>query len=85
VLRGLWEHRPSACYASLSVPVLFCPADSGEVAWTHDKEAALERAEQLLERCRIEWFRPADHDLHAQHPTRFAEVLHAATVDGFFA
>ncbi len=85
VLKGLWEHRPTTRFASLTVPVLFCPADSGEVAWTHDKEAALARAEALLARCRTVWFRPADHDLHAQHPVRFAQVVHEATVDGFFA
>jgi pimeloyl-ACP methyl ester carboxylesterase len=84
VLRGLWEHRPTTRFATLAVPVLFCPADSGEVAWTHDKEAALARAESLLARARTVWFRPADHDLHAQHPVRFAEVLHTATTDGFF-
>lgn len=85
VLHGLWEHRPTTRYPSLTVPVLFCPADSGEVSWTHDKEAALERAAALLATCRVVWFRPADHDLHAQHPGRFAEVLHTATTDGFFA
>jgi hypothetical protein len=34
---------------------------------------------------RVEWFSPADHDLHAQHPDRFAQVVHSATKDGFFA
>jgi pimeloyl-ACP methyl ester carboxylesterase len=85
VLRGLWEHRPSQRFGEIGVPVLFCPADSGEVAWTHSKELALDRAQSLLPRCRVEWFRPADHDLHAQHPERFAAVVHDATQDGFFA
>lgn len=84
VLRGLWEHRPMERFPEIRVPVLFCPADSGEVAWTHSKEIALERAEALLPMSRTVWFRPADHDLHAQHPERFAEVLHDATIDGFF-
>jgi hypothetical protein len=34
---------------------------------------------------RVEWFSPADHDLHAQHPVRFAQVVHSATTDGFFS
>lgn len=87
ILRGLWEHRPSALFPLLTVPVMFVPADSGMVAWTHDKEAAIEAATGAMPPglARTEWFRPADHDLHAQFPDRLAALLHEACHDGFFA
>jgi hypothetical protein len=39
---------------------------------------------QLVPKAKVEWFSPADHDLHAQHPERFAQVVHAAITEGFF-
>lgn len=87
ILRGLWEHRPSTLWAQLTVPVLFVTAANDAVAaWTHDKELAVQRAEQLLGDTphRSVWFRPADHDLHAQFPDRLAELLDAATNEEFF-
>jgi hypothetical protein len=33
----------------------------------------------------VEWFEPADHDLHAQFPERFALVIHDAITSEFFA
>jgi pimeloyl-ACP methyl ester carboxylesterase len=48
------------------------------------KRSAIQLAEQLVPKVRVEWFSPADHDLHAQHPERFAQVVHAAITDGFF-
>jgi len=38
-----------------------------------------------LSRGRVEWFHGADHDLHAQHPERFADVVSAAIAEGFFS
>lgn len=85
ILRGLWEHRPTRRLGEVRDPVMFVPADNGAVAWTHDKEASIERAVAALNApARTVWFRPADHDLHAQFPERLAEVLHDATQDGFF-
>jgi len=85
ILRALWLHRPSERLRQLEVPLMFVPADSGAAAWTHDKEASIERAAASLHvPYRTEWFRPADHDLHAQFPDRLAALLHGATTDGFF-
>ena len=85
VLRGMWEHRPRERLAALVEPVLWLPADSGDVAWTGDKRAALDEIGRHVARSRTVWFSPADHDVHAQHPDRVAAVLHDATIDGFFA
>jgi hypothetical protein len=49
------------------------------------KRQAIERALRSVPKVRVEWFSPADHDLHAQHPVRFAQVVHLATIDGFFS
>ena len=85
VLRGMWAHRPLDRAAHIAEPVLWLPADSGDVAWTHDKREALAEMERRLGRTRTVWFSPADHDVHAQHPARVASVLHDAATDGFFA
>jgi len=83
ILRHLWEHRPSRLFADVERPVLFVPADSGDVSWTRGKEAAIDEALRLLPRARAHWFRPAHHDVHAQHPERFAEVVLSHLRDGF--
>ena len=85
VLHGLWEHKPYARFASISDPVLWMPADSGDVAWTNDKREGLQRADEALAVSRVEWFSPADHDLHAQHPKRVADLLIDAVTTGYFA
>jgi pimeloyl-ACP methyl ester carboxylesterase len=77
VLRGLWEHRPSSRYPAMQVPVLLIPADTGDVAWSTSKHAAVDAALAALPRGSVHWFR-ADHDVHAQHPVEVATVLHAA-------
>lgn len=84
VLRGLWEHLPTKIFPSITVPVLFVPADGPNGVFAETKREAIERSLELVPRARVEWFNPADHDLHAQQPQRFAQVLHDATVDGFF-
>jgi pimeloyl-ACP methyl ester carboxylesterase len=85
VLHGLWEHNPYARLSSVRDPVLWMPADSGDVAWTADKRAGLEKAMDALQTSRVEWFSPADHDLHAQFPARVAHSLVEAVESGFFA
>jgi pimeloyl-ACP methyl ester carboxylesterase len=85
VLRGLWEHPVADRFASVQVPVLLIPADTGAVDWTHEKEAAVRAAEEALAVSRTEWFRPAHHDVHAQRPADVADLLHRAATDpGFF-
>jgi len=84
ILRALWEQRPSEVFPELRVPLLLALADTGD-DWVAAKRAQGERAERLATRCRVRWFTPADHDIHVQHPDQLAELLHGATVDGFFA
>ncbi len=84
VLRGLWEHQPSTRYPQISVPALLIVADTGDVSWTHSKEEAVEAALAALPRGRAEWFRPAHHDVHAQHPAAVADLLHRAGTDPAF-
>lgn len=84
VLRGLWEYRPTEIFPSIAVPVLFIPADGSGGVFAETKRQAIERSLELVPRARVEWFSPADHDLHAQYPQRLAQVLHDATIDGFF-
>ena len=81
VLHGLWEHSPSTRYASINTPVLWLPADTGEVDWTHSKEDAILSAAAALAHTRIEWFSPAHHDVHAQHPSDVALLLHRAATE----
>lgn len=85
ILRGLWEHKPTHIYDNISVPVMFVPAEGPGGVFSETKRHAIEHALQRVPKVRIEWFSPADHDLHAQHPVRFAQVVHKATTDGFFS
>lgn len=84
VLRGLWEHHPTHIYSQINVPVMFVPAEGPSGIFNETKRSAIEHAMQLVPQVKVEWFSPADHDLHAQHPERFAQVVHAAITDGFF-
>jgi len=85
VLRGLWEHKPTHIYKDITVPVMFVPAEGPGGVFSETKRQAVERALHSVPKVRVEWFSPADHDLHAQHPVRFAQVVHSATTDGFFS
>lgn len=85
VLRGMWDEPPTMAWESIGIPVLFTPATKSDDAHTRAKRAQIELARRTIARCRVEWFEPADHDLHAQFPDRFAAVVHNCIVDGFFA
>jgi len=75
ILRELYHHHPSQRFPHVHVPMMMVPADTGDVAWTRDKRLHVDRALQVLPHGSVHWFSPADHDLHAQHPARLAEVL----------
>ena len=64
VLRGLWEHRPLERLPVVREPVLMIPAGDGAV---DDRVGSLAhvRVEPIV----------GDHDLHAQHPVRVADLL----------
>lgn len=84
ILRGMWDAPPSTLWPAISVPVLFTPAAKGDDDHARAKQAQLELASSVLPSCAVEWFEPADHDLHAQFPDRFAESIHQRLVGGFF-
>lgn len=84
ILRGLWEHSPHHLFSQISVPVMFTPAiDDSD--FSNRKRSALDVAEQHIRRCKVVPFIGADHDLHAQHPRQFADVIHDSITEGFFA
>lgn len=85
ILHGLWQHTPSQLWNTISVPVLFTPAAKGDDDFTRRKRAQVETAVAQLARGKAEWFVPADHDLHAQFPERFAQTVHTAITTGFFS
>lgn len=84
VLRGLWEHQPSTRYSKVRAPVLLVGADTGDVAWSRSKHEAVDAAIATLPRGRAEWFSPAHHDVHAQHPVEVAALFHRAVTDPAF-
>jgi hypothetical protein len=92
VLRGLWEHHPSECYASIGVPVLLVPAgaDGGPTAdgaasdWTGRKRRDVEAAAGAIPTARVRWL-AGDHDVHAQRPHELAGVMLELATNGFFA
>ena len=85
VLHGLWQHMPSTLWENITVPVLFTPAAKQEDDHTRTKRAQIAQALRVLPRAKVEWFEPADHDLHAQFPQRFAAVVDDAITTGFFS
>jgi hypothetical protein len=84
ILRGLWDHHPSALYSRVAAPVLLAPADTGEPAWTERKRAEVEAAAAALHAARVRWF-SGDHDIHAHRPGELADVMSTLTLEGFFA
>lgn len=85
IVKSLWEHRPSARWATLQTPTVLVLADTGDAARTAAKRQAEARAQAAAPRLRSHWFSPAHHDVHSQFPDRVAEVLAAAAREGFFA
>jgi len=77
IVRSLWEHRPSTIIPALDAPVLLVMAGTGD-AWEVQKRELAAELGAASPRLRVEWFSPGDHDLHIQHPTELAELLHGA-------
>jgi pimeloyl-ACP methyl ester carboxylesterase len=82
ILRHLWAHRPRELWPRLIVPTLIVPADD-DSPLARRRRRAVAAAEATIPRVRVRWF-TGDHDVHAQHPTELAELLHEADTDGFF-
>jgi pimeloyl-ACP methyl ester carboxylesterase len=74
LLRAMWEQRPAELVGDVQVPVLLVLADSGDhLSADRQRQAELVAA---LPHVRVEWFAPADHDVHVQHPNEVAALLH---------
>lgn len=86
ILRRLWEHHPAERYGAVAVPVLLTPAESAidGPERIHGRLRSIDAAVAGLPCARVHWFRPADHDIHAQHPAELADVMIDAARDGFF-
>ena len=85
IVRSLWEHRPSTRYATLRTPTLLVIADTGDRARTEAKRRAEAQARAAAPRLRSQWFSPAHHDVHAQHPDRVARLFAETADEGFFS
>lgn len=84
ILRHLWEHSPEASWNRILSPVLFMPAVRDD-AHSHAKREQITRALATLHTADVVWFENADHDLHAQHPGRFAKAIETHLRGGIFA
>ncbi len=85
VLRGLWDHRPFEIFGAVDVPTLLVAVGEHDDPGTGARERAVARALSLLPSGRAEWFIPAHHDVHAQHPRAVADLLRrAVTEPGFY-
>jgi pimeloyl-ACP methyl ester carboxylesterase len=71
ILRALWEHRPSAWYGELDVPVVIVKAEGPTSALTDEQVA---RAEAAIPQVRVVRL-PGHHDLHAEQPDKVAAAL----------
>lgn len=84
VLYHLFEHRPSALYPTMSVPVLLIPAEGSNGHHPDWRKQGAESALERIPRVELQWIR-GDHDLHAQHPAQVATLIHERASSRFFA
>ncbi len=75
LLRAMWEQRPLVTLAKVGAPVLLVLADTGD-DWVPTKRDEAERARAAGANVTVEWFSPADHDVHVQRPRDVADLLH---------
>lgn len=73
IVRALWEHHPPQRWPLVGVPVLLIPS-----ALADDEGIAQAVAALPADRLRVAPFPGADHDVHIQHPSEVANLLHAA-------
>ncbi len=78
ILRSMWRSDPRELYPLVDVPVLLMPA-----AGPDDADAEVARALESIPRVDVRWYAGADHDLHAQQPSRVAaDLLEFAAATG---
>jgi pimeloyl-ACP methyl ester carboxylesterase len=83
ILRDLWGHRPTDAYPRLRVGLLLLLAVSrGGVP--HDQAEIRDRVARAGAGSSVDWFEPADHDLHAQQPLAVADAILRRVDAGFF-
>ena len=75
LLRATWEQRPLVTLAKVAAPVLLVVADTGDDGVATKRDEA-ERARAAGVDVAVEWFSPADHDVHVQRPRQVADLLH---------
>ncbi len=73
IARRLWEHDPVALFPRIEVPVLLLLAEPA--GGDPPRHRAAEAIEAVAPEVTIQWFRPADHDIHAQSPDRVAAAI----------
>ena len=66
------------------MPVLLAPAEgpADEQVRVASRRHGVDEAMRALAQARVHWFRPADHDIHAQRPDELADVMLDAVRDG---
>jgi pimeloyl-ACP methyl ester carboxylesterase len=70
ILRSMWQGDPRELFPLVDVPVLLMPA-----AGPDDADPEVRNALQAIPRADVRWYAGADHDLHAQQPSRVAADL----------
>jgi pimeloyl-ACP methyl ester carboxylesterase len=76
ILRDMWEHHPPAVYRDVKVPVRIVMAeDPSNQRWMTGKRDDVAGAVVALARADAHWI-DGDHDLHAQHPSEVADLIH---------
>lgn len=78
IVRSMWDSDPRELYPLVDVPALLMPAAGPDDA---DPEVAI--ALQSIPNADVRWYAGADHDLHAQQPSRVAgDLLEFASTAG---
>lgn len=83
ILWHLWQHNPYEICAQIKVPILFVPA-GGDPIRDEQKRRGLKQLSEITKVSKTRWFDPASHDLHAQFPERFANLLQDELENGIF-
>ena len=73
IARELWEHEPVALYPRLGMPALLLVAEGAKA--DKPRRQAVDAILAAAPGVRVEWFRPGDHDIHAQYPERVAAAI----------
>jgi pimeloyl-ACP methyl ester carboxylesterase len=85
IVRALWDHHPPHLYPLVTIPVLICPAVTGDAERMERKRLAVRKAEQGLARVRVCWFENTAHDIHVHRPEELARLFRQALDADFFA